>query len=263
MSIMKMHKNWSFYMMLLIVASSLVSCIPQRHIVLMQNKDNGKEIYDALDSITSRYRLQPNDYLFVNVSSPDENLSAFFNPQSHKGGTSSNQNTQFYYYMLDDNMDIDMPVVGKINLSGCNLESAKKKINDAISAYLSDFQLIVRLTSNSYTILGEVNGQGVKTMARDQITIYDAIAQAGGFTSYARRSEVKLLRKDNEGRVHTYMIDVTDDNIINSDLYYIYPNDILYVRPMKVKTLGFGEVLSMSLVTSLITLYLLVRSLKD
>ena len=91
--------------------------------------------------------------------------------------------------------------------------------------------------------------------------IYDAIAMAGGFTPYAKRREVKLLRKDGTGRVHMYVIDVTDDNIINSDFYYIYPNDILYVRPLKVKTLGFGEILSTSLVTSLVTLYLLVLNI--
>ncbi|MCQ2204126.1 MAG: polysaccharide biosynthesis/export family protein [Bacteroidales bacterium] len=223
----------------------------------MQNKDNGKDVFEAVDSITNRYRLQPNDYLFINVSSPDAKLSSFFNPWQGTG-SSNTTNREFYYYLLDDSMNVDFPITGKINLKGCNVEQAKEKIRSAVSNYLNDFTLIVRLASNSFTILGEVNKQGHITMPRDQITIYDAIAQAGGFTSYAKRKEVKLLRKDDTGRVHMYVLDVTDDNIINSDFYYIYPNDVLYVRPLKVKSLGFGEVLSVSLVTSLITLYLLV-----
>ncbi len=247
--------------MFVFIVSIFASCIPQKHIMLMQNKDNGETIFDKLDTITSRYRLQVNDYLYITVTSPEPKLSSFFNPMQSGGMSSTMSSKEFYYYLIDDNMNIDFPVVGKINLQGCNLELARVRIKEAISKYLNEFDVTVHLASNTYTILGEVNKQGQISMTRDQITIYDAIGNAGGFTSYAKRTKVQLLRKDPEGRAHMYVLDVTDDNIINSDFYYIYPNDVLYVRPLKVKSLGFGEVLSTSLVTSLITLYLLIKSI--
>lgn len=252
-----------FAFSVVVLVASLVSCIPQSHIVMMQNKDNGSTIFEALDTITRKYKLQTNDYLYVSITSPDARLSAFFNPAFNlgSGSTSAMSSKDFYYYLIDDSMNIDFPITGRINLRDCNIDMAKERISAAVSEYLNDFTVTVRLATNSFTFLGEVNGQGVKTMSRDQITIYDAIAMAGGFTPYAKRREVKLLRKDGTGRVHMYVIDVTDDNIINSDFYYIYPNDILYVRPLKVKTLGFGEILSTSLVTSLVTLYLLVLNI--
>lgn len=252
-----------FALSVIVVATSFVSCIPQSQIVLMQNRDNGSTIFEALDTITRKYKIQTNDYLYVTITSPDAKLSAFFNPAFNLGtGSSSNMASKdFYYYLVDDSMNIDFPLTGKINLRDCNIEQAKERISVAVSEYLNDFTITVRLATNSFTVLGEVNGQGVKTMTRDQITIYDAIALAGGFTSYAKRKDVKLLRKDGTGRVHMYHLDITDDNIINSDFYYIYPNDILYVRPLRVKTLGFGEVLSTTLVTSLVTLYLLVLNI--
>lgn len=261
--------KWLFRCLVVVfVASSLASCIPQKRIVLVQNKDNGDEVFDKLDSITNKYRLQVNDYLYVTVTSPDPKLSSFFNPMQMGSMSSTMSSKEFYYYLVDDNMDIEFPVVGKINLKGCNLESAREKIKKAISGYLNEFDVTVHLASNTYTILGEVNKQGQIAMTRDQITIFDAIGNAGGFTSYAKRSSVKLLRKDVDGKIHTYFLDLTDDNIINSDFYYIYPNDVLYVRPLRAKTFGFGEVLSTQLattvtglVTSFITLYLLIKSL--
>ncbi len=163
--------------------------------------------------------------------------------------------------MVDDSSRVELPVVGKVDVKGCNLIEVKNRISDAISDYLSGFTLTVRLASNSFTILGEVNGQGVHTMDRDQITLYDAIGMAGGFTQYAKRREVKLLRRNEAGEAEEFVINMTSDDIINSNLYYVYPNDVIYVRPMKAKTFGFGEIFSTSLVTSLITLYLLILSL--
>ena len=93
------------------------------------------------------------------------------------------------------------------------------------------------------------------------MTVFDAVSMAGGFTSYAKRHEVKLLRKNENGEVDVHVLDMTKGEFISSDYYYIYPNDVIYVRPMWFKMFGFGETISVTLVTSLVTLYLLIRSL--
>ncbi len=72
----------------------VTSCIPQKHIVLMQDdNDDGQRVFPALEHITDRYIIQPNDYLYINVSSPDPNLSVYFNPSS-QGCSNSNTPTQ-------------------------------------------------------------------------------------------------------------------------------------------------------------------------
>ncbi len=259
----KSQRFFSLFLHLIVFVGLFSSCVPQRSIVLMQdqNKDN-QTVFPALEHITDRYTIQPNDYLYINVASPDPKLSIFFNPQAmSQSGSSQTYNQKYFYYMVDDSSQIDFPLVGKIDLKGCTIRQARERISDAVSEYLSDYTITVRLTSNSFTVLGEVSNQSVYTMDRDQITLYEAIAQAGGFTQYAKRKEVKLLRKNPNGELEEHIIDMRGDNIINSDLYYVYPNDVIYVRPMFVKMFGFGETLSVSLVTSLITLYLLVISL--
>lgn len=244
------------------LVAMFTSCIPQRQVVLVQDAVPEESLFKTTDQVTERYILKPNDYLFVFVSSPNVDLSAFYNPQTNqKAGTSSGMNASLFYYGLDDSCCIDFPVVGRIDLKGCNVREAKERIREAVSKTLTGFTLTVRLTTNTFSILGEVNKQGNYTMNRDQMTVFDAISMAGGFTSYARRREVKLLRKNDNGEVETHVLDMRKGAFIESDYYYIYPNDVIYVRPLGVKMFGFGETFSLSLATSLITLYVLIRSL--
>ena len=241
---------------------TISSCIPQKHIVLVQDAIPEESTFQTTQEITERYVLKPNDYLYISVSTPNAELSTFYNPQSGQAVSGTGERLQqFYYYGLDDDCCIDFPVTGRIDLKGCNLREAKQRIHEAISKTLTGFTLIVRLATNTFSILGEVNKQGQHTMSRDQMTIFDAISMAGGFTSYAKRREVKILRRDENGLVSVHVLDLTKGNSMESDYYYIYPNDVIYVRPMWFKMFGFGEIFSLSLVTSLVTLYLLIAQL--
>lgn len=245
----------------LVVVALLSSCIPQKNIVLLQDKNKDQKVtFEPLEHVTDKYQLQPNDYLFIRVTTPDPKLSLFFNPQM-TSGSSTNVDTKLFNYMIDDSMCIRFPYIGKIDLSGCNMVMATERIATAVSSLLQNYTLTVRLASNSFAIIGEVAKTGQYAMTRDQITIWDALAMAGGFTSYAKRKEVKVIRRDVEGTATIHTLDLTDVNIVNSEYYYIYPNDVIYARPMRIKMLGFGETLSLGLVTSLVTIYLLVRSL--
>jgi polysaccharide export outer membrane protein len=62
-----------------------------------------------------------------------------------------------------------------------------------------------------------------------------------------------VTRPTPEGSV-CYFIDLTDRNILDSDVYYIYNNDIIYVRPMKAKSWGIGETFSFGVLGSVLAL---------
>lgn len=255
-------RRLAYWLAGLSVLLSVTSCIPQKQIVLVQDVVAEETHLPTTPQVTERYVLKPNDYLFINVSSPNSELSAFYNPQNNRGTVSSNQRQDLFYYGLDDSCRIDFPVVGQIDLKGCNVREAKQKISDAISKTLTGFTLTVRLATNTFSVVGEVSRQGHYTMSRDQMTIFDAISMAGGFTSYAKRREVKLLRKDENGEMTAHVLDLTRSDFMSSDYYYIYPNDVIYVRPLWFKMFGFGETFSVTLLSSLITLYLLILQLK-
>ncbi|MCU4157318.1 polysaccharide biosynthesis/export family protein [Carboxylicivirga sp. A043] len=246
----------------LFVVSLFSSCIPQKEIVLLQDKSDDRNYqnpFQPLDNITDKYFLQPNDYLFINVSTPDPKISEFFN-QSQSGNATTQRNQNFFFYQLDDSMNIDFPYVGKINMSNCNVRMGKERVQEALKPFLKEYSLTFKLASNTFTALGEFRKQGVIIMQKEQVTIFEAVAMAGGVTPFGKQRKMKLVRQLPDGPV-TYQIDLTDKNIVNSEYYYIYPNDMLYVRPMKAKQLGIGESFSIGIITTALALYLTLQTI--
>lgn len=249
-------------LLILILTIMGVSCIPQKETVYLQNKSDSKNYqdpYSELTSITERYILRPNDQLFIQVNTSNPKLSEFFNP-SRSGGSSSQQNQSLYTYPIDDNMNIDFPFVGAVNFEGCTLQEAREKMEKVLVPFVNDAHVKMRLASNSFVILGEIGNPGRIDMGKEQITIYEAIALAGDVRTFGKRKEIKIIRPDGDA-YKTFFVDITDNNIVGSDEYYVYPNDLIYVRPMKAKVFGIGETFSLGIVSSVLALYLTIEAL--
>lgn len=256
-------RHSQLFLSAIILASSLFGCIPQKEIILLQDHSSDKNYenpFNQMEGITDQYMLQPNDYLFINVSTLDDNVSEFFNAQrtGNMGGGQQNQN--FFLYQIDDSMNIDFPYVGDINLADCNVKMGKEKVKEALKPFLKEYNLTFKLATNTFTALGEFSSQGVHSMTKEQITIFEAVAIAGGIPAFGKKKKIQLLRQLPDGPV-TYTVDLTDKNIVNSEYYYIYPNDLLYVRPMRAKQFGIGESFSLGIITGLLALYITLNSL--
>jgi polysaccharide export outer membrane protein len=246
----------------LLITGLFIGCIPQKETVYLQDQteDKGYENpYHELTSITERYTLRPNDQLYIQISTSNPRLSEFFNA-SQSGGGNTQQNQSLRTFPIDDDMNIDFPFVGKINFEGCNLQQAKEKMKTALEPFISDGHVKMRLANNSFVILGEIGSPGRIDMGKEQITIYEAIALAGDVRTFGKRKRIKIVRPEDDG-YKTFFVDITDKNIVGSDEYYIYPNDLIYVKPMKAKSFGIGETLSLGIVSSLLALYLTIRSI--
>ncbi len=254
-------RNGLLFLLLIILSNG---CIPQKETVYLQDKSENKGYqnpYHELTSITERYILRPNDQLHIQVNTSNPKLSEFFNPSRQSGGNTQ-QSQSLYVYPIDDEMNIDFPFVGKINIDGCNLQKAKKKMEEALIPFVSDAHVKMRLANNSFVILGEIQKPGRIDMGKEQITIYEAIALAGDIPTFGKRKEIKIVRPSGES-YETFFVDITDNNLVGSDEYYVYPNDLIYVRPMKAKSFGIGETLSLGIVSSLLAIYLTITSLAN
>ncbi|PWE00035.1 polysaccharide biosynthesis/export family protein [Marinilabilia rubra] len=251
-----------FFSFIVLVFSS---CIPQKETVYLQNKKEKKNYsdpYSELTTVTERYVLRPNDQLFIQVNTSNPKISEFFNPSRSGGGGNSQQNQSLYTYPVDDNMNIDFPFVGKVNFGGLTLQQAKEKMETALEPFVSDAHVKMRLASNSFVILGEVGSPGRIDMGKEQITIYEAVALAGDIRTFGKRSEIKIVRPKGDA-YETFFVDITDNNLVGSDEYYVYPNDLIYVRPMKAKSFGIGETFSFGIVSSVLALYLTIRAISQ
>ena len=256
----------TFYLLSMIIL--FFSCISPRSTIYMQNKSGNKNytnVYTKAKVITEKYQIQTNDYIYIRVITDNEKVAAYYNIS---GGNNSNMNTmqgqagsRFMSYLVDDKGEIDFPSLGKIPVKGLTRSEVKQKLTEILKPQIDNFTLMVELTNTYFIILGEAHA-GIYQMTKDQITIYEAIAMSGDLTIYSKRKQVKIIRPTISGISIVKTIDLTDKNLLDSEESYIYPNDIIYVEPIKAKIFGFGETFSLSFITSLISFYLLLRTFR-
>jgi polysaccharide export outer membrane protein len=256
------HPLMRFVLYLVLLVLLTTGCIPQKETVYLQDQDDRKDYenpYNELTTITERYVLRPNDLLYIQVNTSNPKLSEFFNPTRSSGG--NNQlNQSLYTYLIDDSMQIDFPFVGKVDLGGCTLQQARERMEKVLEPMVSDAHVKIRLANDAFVILGEVGKPGRIEMGKEQITIYEAIALAGDIKTFGKRKQVKIIRPEGDG-YKTFFVDITDKNIVGSDEYYIYPNDLIYVRPMKAKSFGIGESFSFGMISSVLAIYLSITAI--
>ena len=97
---------------------------------------------------------------------------------------------------------------------------------------------MVKLSSFDITVIGEVTRPGKYKIYQSEIGLYEALALAGNVTNFAKTESVKIVRRtDNGSEIVT--LDVGKAEILSSPYYFLKPNDIIYVEPLKIKQWGF------------------------
>jgi len=239
----------------------LVSCIPQKKILLMQydqiNDSSYANNFVSEDTILKAYVIQPNDYLYIAVSTIEKELSIFMEPM---GGINflNESNQALIGYYVDDEGYVDFPYLGKISVGSCTVREAQQRVKEAAKIILGErIRVELKLINNYVNVLGEVRKEGIYNMTKNKITIYEALTLAGGLTEYARRQEVKVFRSVNGVR-KVYLVDVTSGKLIGENMFYVFPNDVIYVEPMRAKSIGITPTFSLTLFTTLLTTSLTV-----
>jgi len=87
---------------------------------------------------------------------------------------------------------------------------------------------------------------------KDRISILEAIGMAGDATVHGNLRDVYLVRSVNDSILKT-KLDLTKDDILSSEYYYLQPNDIIYIRPrpsIKWSVIAVPISLSLSTITT-------------
>lgn len=200
--------------------------------------------YQTLSSITPQVTfIQPDDILAVTVSSLSEESNVIFNfpninpltttsfPGGSGGGVGRNQPLG---YLVSPQGNIDMPLIGSIQLKGMTLEQAAESIKAKLLIFLKEPTVNIRFLNHKFTIIGEVNRPAVFNLLDDHTTLPEAIGMAGDLTIYGLRKNVTLIRTTGDRR-EVVKIDLTKRDFFNSPYYYIRNNDVIYVDISKGK----------------------------
>lgn len=251
-----------YYLILTII---LYSCISQKKIKYVQETPKKDTISTLKITKGTSNTIQPYDELFIRVIGFEEETYKFFNFEMNQGGI-NNQNMSLFGYMVNDSGYIDFPVIGKVFLKDNSIDQAKIILKNKLKEYVNEVDVVIKFINRTITVLGEVRAPGRHQTGKEQLTILEALGLAGDLTDYANRKKITIIR-ESDGEVNYFYVDVTEKNIVSSELYYIKPNDIIYAEPLKAKSMGIRpgatETLLpyLSFITSVISIYLLIKSL--
>ena len=245
---------------ILIVGFLLSSCVTARKVNYMQEPD--REIPTYADTLRFEdYVLRIGDRLYVYVYSLDEKIQKMYNA----GGSSASQMRQqmgqgqqsgsydLYTYLVDEEGYIDFPTIGKIFVQGLTTREVKYKLEKELSTLLQDmpgYQTIsveVNIVNRSFSIIGAQSGRYM--IRKEKMTIFEALALAGDLGEFNSRKEIKLVREKN-GVTTIKTFDARSEDIINSEYYYIEPNDIIYIRQIPGYSFGINHVTTVIGVTA-------------
>lgn len=247
---------------ILFAAIVLASCDTSKEILYFQDAViNQPEQIQGFHDIT----LQPKDQVMITVSSKDPKLAALFNINPGLNQTSSN-NEKYRSYTLDENGDIDFPILGTLHLSGKTRSQVAKTIKTRLVSenLVKDPVVIVNYMNLSVSVLGEVKNPGKYSIEKDRITLLDAISEAGDLTITGQRANVLVIREEN-GQRTTYQVDMRSKDVFNSPVYYLKQNDVVYVQPNKVRagqsTINVNNLKNISFWTGMVSFFLSIGTI--
>ena len=249
-----------------LLATLFVSCIPNKDLIYLQNKDGKSNSIEVAQEASKPYRVQTNDIISISIKSLDQKLVEMFSPSQTGAQETSQEGLYFTGFTVNDHGNIRVPVLGELNVLGYTLDEIRLKVekqllDDYFKAEANSF-VTVKLAGLRYTINGEIGSPGTNVLFQDKVTIMEAIANSGDITITGNRKDVQIIRKYPHG-FETYSLDLTDAKSMNSPYFYIQPNDYIVVKPLKQKSWGTGTtgvqtvatiVSALSLVTTAILL---------
>lgn len=241
----------TYFYFFLFISTLFVSCVPQKKVVYVQSP-NEKAEYEFLVKNKKSLRIEPFDMLYISIKSLDQDGYNFFHQESGGTMTVSDASLSITSYTVSDSGTITLPILGRLKLQGQTLDEAATTIKNFTKNVLNNPIVTVRFANNSVTVLGEVTRPGTYPYFKEQLNIFYALGLAGDISEYGNRRKVILIREKNK-IINKYELDLTKDEIFKSDYYYLRPNDILYVSPLKIRRFGMKEyplALILSAVTS-------------
>ena len=122
----------------------------------------------------------------------------------------------------------------------------KNELEHRLMEYVQDqteykmLSVEVNIVRRSFSVISD-HGSGTFNIDREKVTIFEALAMAGDIGDFGDRSKVRIVREI-EGNTQVKVFDVRSDDIVNSEYYYIEPNDVIYIQRIKGQSFGVNSV---------------------
>jgi len=267
MKIIKYSNLLRHYITTLLFTITLIlffsSCVTQKNVEYLQNESGqDKDAQIFYEAKVLDYKLKPKDELYIQIRSLDDPSTNVFQQLGvQENGFGGGGNIQPYgaslmSYAIDKEGFVQLPVLGNIQVEDMSIAEVSIMLQDSLDQILSNPAVTVKLVNRFVSVLGEVKTPGHFSYSKEKLTIFDAIGMAGDITDYGDRNDVILSRNEN-GQNLRINIDLTSSKLLTSEYYYIRPNDMVYVKPMRKKFWGMRQFPFSILLSSVSTAVLL------
>ncbi len=148
-----------------------------------------------------------------------------------------------------------LPLVGRIKVAGMTKEMLEDKLYRLYGEYLENSPAVkVDVLNKKVYVIGEVKNPGALEYDRQSfLTPLKAIAQRGGLTDTAKRSQVLIVR-GNRKKYDVAVLDLTDMQSLAHYNIVLQPEDIVYVAHNSIKDINLplnGMAPSLSLINTI------------
>lgn len=255
-----------FPVLLLIIALTY-SCGQYKRFTYIQPSQSNMNDTIFIKDYTA-YKLQPADILKIDVLSMDKNVTEMFNNEMTKNITNTGNISGSGFYLIGYSVDPDgyitLPILGKLKVAGLTVAETRSLVQRMAVEYIKDAQIEIRLLSFKVYFLGEFARPGLQTVYSDRANILEAISMAGDITYNGNRRKVSILRSYQD-KTKLIEIDLTQRDILTSPQFFLQPNDVVYVKPLKstIFRIRLNEYMGiLSFFTSTVTLVVLINNMK-
>jgi polysaccharide biosynthesis/export protein len=249
---------------LLTILLIISSCTSQKKLAYLNNLPvtNGEE-YFPMD--IPDYGIQSRDILYITVRamSTDGIITDYLSGGRSSGAANSMQfeSNQFISgYDVDSKGNINLPVLGEIQVRGLTLEQLRDTLQFKFQPNFPNSTIECKLLSYKFTVIGEIRAPGTYINYNNYLTVFEAIGRAGGISDYGRRDRILVIRPVVNG-TRTFRLDLHDKKILSSEAYFLLPNDVVIIEPEDKKIFNLNVptfTFILTSVTSVITTTLLL-----
>ena len=238
--------HFSLFLLLIIFLSS---CSSTNKTTYFQNIPNDTTLTNLV-SKDFEPKIQKGDLLGITVASlSPENTIIYNAPQNAQGPLTG--------YLVDENGDIQFVKLGTLHVEGMTRKELKVKLEKDMAPYLAQAVVAVGFLNRHITMIGGISPQ-IIPMPNDNMTILDAIAASGGISDKGRPDNILVVREKGNSKEFK-RLNLTDNSIFYSPYFYMQPNDVVYVEPVKEKKDQFFRIYSMIITSASFVFLVLSR----
>lgn len=210
------------------------SCKAYKQDILFRLDENFTEsdLSTAISHAESNYRLQPNDYLQLEVFTNDG--ERLIDPNFELLIQQNNQQTQNkkqYQYLIQTDGLVKLPMIGMKNLSGLTVNEAEAVLQQAYDVPYKDSFIKLSVINRRVVVLG-ANGGQVVNIQNENTSLIEILALYGGLNLGAKGQNIKLIRGDLT-HPEVYQIDLGTISGMQGSIVDVEAGDIIYVEPWR------------------------------